>query len=167
MTWDLVSLRPVGRVVGGRGEMVEDDWHDVRAVIRLDEESFTSSAVLGLEHFSHLEVVFLFDRIDSAAVHSEPRPPRGKPGAAPVGVFAHRGPYRPNRLGVSRCRLLAVDGLNLSVADLDALSGSPVLDVKPYLVEFGPRHPVAQPAWATELMSRYYRAPRRPSSPSG
>ncbi|MGV9777692.1 SAM-dependent methyltransferase [Streptosporangium sp. NPDC003464] len=156
MTTESVTLRPVGHLVGGRGEMYEDDWHDVRSVIRLDGGSFTASAVLGLEHFSHLEVVFLFDRIDPAAVHSEPRPPRGNPQAAPVGIFAHRGPYRPNRLGVSRCRLLAVDGLDLHVADLDALSGSPILDVKPYLAEFAPRTPVTQPAWATELMSRYY-----------
>ncbi|MEU4328548.1 SAM-dependent methyltransferase [Nonomuraea dietziae] len=156
MTMDTVTLRPVGQVVGGRSEMFEDDWHDVRAVIRLDGESFTASAVLGLEHFSHLEVVFHFDRIDPADVRDEPRPPRGNPDAAPVGVFAHRGPYRPNRLGVSRCRLLAVDGLTLHVADLDALSGSPVLDVKPYLAEFAPRHPVVQPPWATRLMSRYY-----------
>lgn len=48
MTSDTVTLRPVGQVVGGRSEMVEDDWHDVRAVIRLDDESFTASAVLGL-----------------------------------------------------------------------------------------------------------------------
>ncbi|MCG5211927.1 SAM-dependent methyltransferase [Streptosporangium sp. KLBMP 9127] len=156
MTSNTVPLRPVGQVVGGRGEVLEDDWHDVRAVIRLDGASFTASAVLGLEHFSHLEVVFLFDRINPAEVPAEPRPPRGNPNAAPVGVFAHRGPYRPNRLGVSRCRLLAVDGLDLHVADLDALSGSPILDVKPYLTEFAPRHPVTQPAWATELMSRYY-----------
>ncbi|GIH78801.1 TrmO family methyltransferase domain-containing protein [Planobispora longispora] len=112
--------------------------------------------MLGLEHFSHLEVVFLFDRIDPATVRGEPRPPRGDPDAEPVGVFAHRGPYRPNRLGVSRCRLLAVDGLDLHIADLDALSGSPILDVKPYLAEFAPRHPVTQPDWATELMKRYY-----------
>ncbi|WP_425544349.1 TrmO family methyltransferase domain-containing protein [Actinomadura alba] len=72
-------------------------------------------------------------------MHGRPRPPKGNPSAAPVGVFAHRGPYRPNHLGVSRCRLLAVDGLNLHVADLDALSGSPILDIKPYLVEFAPR----------------------------
>ncbi|MER7369286.1 SAM-dependent methyltransferase [Nonomuraea wenchangensis] len=156
MATESVTLRPVGHVVGGRREMYEDNWHDVRAVIQLDDESFTASAVLGLEHFSHLEVVFLFDRIDPATVNSRPRPPRGNPSAAPVGVFAHRGPYRPNRLGISRCRLLTVDGLTLHVADLDALSGSPVLDVKPYLAEFAPRQPVIQPPWATELMAHYY-----------
>ena len=155
MTTDSVTLRPIGHVVGGRTDMYEDNWHDVRAVIRIDE-SLTTSAVLGLKDFSHLEVVFLFDRIDPATVNSLPRPPRGNPDATPVGVFAHRGPYRPNRIGVSRCRLLAVDGLDLHVADLDALSNSPVLDIKPYLTEFAPRQTVAQPPWATELMSNYY-----------
>ncbi|WP_067833684.1 SAM-dependent methyltransferase [Actinomadura kijaniata] len=151
-----VSLRPVGRVVGGRAEMYEDGWHDVRATIQVDATLFTAAALQGLEHFSHLEVVFLSDRISPGGVRSGPRPPRGVPNAAPVGVFAHRGPYRPNRLGVSRCRLLAVDGLTLRVADLDALAGTPVLDIKPYLAEFAPRSPVTQPAWATELMRRYY-----------
>ncbi|MBG0564443.1 SAM-dependent methyltransferase [Actinoplanes aureus] len=156
MTTDSVTLRPVGQVIGGRHEIFEDDWHDVRAVIRLDATSYDESALLGLEHFSHLEVVFQFDRIDPSAVPREPRPPRGDPDGAPVGVFAHRGPYRPNRLGVSRCRLLTVSGLDLHVADLDALSGTPVLDIKPYLAEFAPRHPVIQPGWATRLMRRYY-----------
>jgi tRNA (Thr-GGU) A37 N-methylase len=57
---------------------------------------------------------------------------------------------------VSRCRLLSLDGLDLHVADLDALDGTPVLDIKPYLVEFAPRDPVTQAPWATELMARYY-----------
>lgn len=153
---DAVNLRPIGMVTGGRSEVFEDDWQDVRAVIRLDAEQFTPSAVAGLEDFSHLEVVFLFDRIDPATVRADPRPPRGNPAWPAVGVFAHRGPYRPNRIGVSRCRLLAVEGLDVHVADLDALSGSPVLDVKPYLVEFAARGPVTQPTWATELMRDYY-----------
>ena len=161
-----VVLRPVGHVVGGRDEWVEDNWRGVRSVIRLDDEQFASSAVLGLDGFSHLEVVFHFDRIDPAEVRSEPRPPRGNPAWSPVGVFAHRGPYRPNLLGVSCCRLLGVDGLDLHVADLDALSGTPVLDVKPYLAEFAPRDPVTQPQWATDLMGDYYTASQDRAQPA-
>ncbi|MGW1142157.1 SAM-dependent methyltransferase [Streptomyces zhihengii] len=156
MSAEPVALTPVGRVVGGRAEAVEDGWGDVRAVIRLDDAFREKSPVLGLEAFSHLEVVFVFDRIDPGAVRTGPIPPRGQPDGAPVGVFAHRGPYRPNRLGVSRCRLLRVDGLDLHVTGLDALSGSPVLDIKPYMAEFAPAEDVAQPAWSTRLMSRYY-----------
>ncbi len=154
---DDAILSPVARVLGGRPEMYEDNWYDVKAVIRL-EDRFEPSALQGLQEFSHLEIVFRFDRIDEADVQSRPRPPRKNPDGPLVGVFAHRGPYRPNRLGVSVCRLLAVDGRDLHVADLDALEGTPVLDIKPYLVEFAPTDPVRQPAWATHLMREYYKA---------
>ncbi|GII81882.1 tRNA (N6-threonylcarbamoyladenosine(37)-N6)-methyltransferase TrmO [Sphaerisporangium rufum] len=154
---DHVLLHPVARVIGGRPEMYEDDWYDTTAVIRLDER-FEPDALQGLAEFSHLEVVFWFDRIDEADVQTRPRAPRKNPDGPLVGVFAHRGPYRPNRLGVSVCRLVAVDGRDLRVAGLDALDGTPVLDIKPYLVEFAPAEPVRQPAWATRLMRGYYRA---------
>jgi tRNA (adenine37-N6)-methyltransferase len=51
-----------------------------------------------------------------------------------------------------------MDGLDLRVADLDALDGTPVLDIKPYLREFGPVDPVSQPGSSSELMRGYYRA---------
>ena len=57
---------------------------------------------------------------------------------------------------MTRCRLLRIDGLRLTVEGLDALDGTPVLDVKPYMAAFGPRGPVSEPAWAKELMRDYY-----------
>lgn len=151
-----VAMRPVGRVEGGREEWYEDRWRGVEAVIRLDADQFEPSVTQGLADFSHLEVVFLFDRVEEQDLNLEPRPARGNPAWPPVGVFAHRGPFRPNRIGISRCRLIKVHGLVLHIADLDALTGTPVLDVKPYLREFVPRDPVTQPAWADELMREYY-----------
>ncbi len=151
-----VTMRPVGRVEGGREDWHEDRWRGVEAVIRLDADQFAPSVTLGLDAYSHLEVVFVFDRVDEHALNLEPRPARGNPVWPPVGVFAHRGPFRPNRIGVSRCRLVKVDGLVLHITDLDALAGTPVLDIKPYLREFAPSDPVAQPVWADELMREYY-----------
>lgn len=167
MTAESVAVHPIGAVLGGRDEWREDDWGGVEAIIALDTERFTEDVVTGLAEFSHLEVVFRFDRVDPAEIRTGPRPARGNPDWPPVGVFAHRGPYRPNRIGVSRCRLLGVSGLELRVAGLDALAGTPVLDVKPYLAEFGVREPVAQPTWATELMASYYssRGRRSPGAP--
>jgi len=57
---------------------------------------------------------------------------------------------------VSVCRLLAVNGLTLTVQALDAIDGTPVLDLKPYMTEFGPRGQVRQPAWSHELMAGYW-----------
>jgi tRNA (adenine37-N6)-methyltransferase len=77
-----------------------------------------------------------------------------------VGIFAQRGKVRRNRIGVTVCRLVSVEGLAIVVEDLDAIDGTPVLDIKPYMREFGPREQVAQPAWATALMSGYWTARR-------
>ena len=71
-------------------------------------------------------------------------------------IIAQRGKARPNRLGVSRCRLVRVEGTRLVVEGLDAIDGTPVLDVKPWIDAFGPQGAVRQPAWATELMRDYY-----------
>jgi tRNA (adenine37-N6)-methyltransferase len=93
------------------------------------------------------------DRVQTASWH-----PRGNPDWPRVGVFAQRGSGRPNRIGVTVCRLLAVEGRSLTVQALDAIDGTPVLDVKPYLAEFAPRGEVRQPAWSQELMAAYWRS---------
>jgi tRNA (Thr-GGU) A37 N-methylase len=74
-----------------------------------------------------------------------------------TGIFAQRGKNRTNRIGVTVCRLVAVDGLSIEVEGLDAIEGTPVLDIKPHLREIGPKGPVRQPAWASELMAGYWR----------
>ena len=84
------------------------------------------------------------------------RHPRGRADWPAVGIFAQRGKNRPNKIGLSTCRLLRVEGVSLAVANLDAIDGTPVLDIKPYIIEFGPAGEVKQPAWATELMTGYF-----------
>ncbi|GHG43260.1 SAM-dependent methyltransferase [Streptomyces zaomyceticus] len=151
-----VVVHPVGHVVGGRDEVRDDDWGGVVSVIRLDAEAFGPEALAGLDAFSHLEVVYHFDRVRPDAVESGARHPRGNAEWPLVGIFAQRGKNRPNRIGVSRCRLLRTEGLDVHVRGLDAVDGTPVLDIKPYMTEFGPQGPTTQPGWADEIMRRYY-----------
>ncbi|MFJ7264843.1 SAM-dependent methyltransferase [Streptomyces globosus] len=151
-----MESEPVAVVVGGRTDAVDDDWGCETALIRLDAARFGPEALYGLDAFSHAEVVYHFDRVPPGKVESGARRPRGNPDWPLVGIFAQRGKNRPNRLGVSRCRIVSVDGLDLRVEGLDAVDGTPVLDIKPYMAEFGPRGEVRQPAWATELMRGYY-----------
>jgi tRNA (adenine37-N6)-methyltransferase len=151
----VISIDPIGVVVGGRTDAIDDDWGGVEAVVALRADRFGPDAVNGLEEFSHLCVVFHFHLVEESAVVTGARHPRGNPEWPAVGMFAQRAKMRPNRLGVSHCGLLAVDGLNLSVRGLDAVDGTPVLDVKPFMREFEPTD-TRQPAWATELMQGYY-----------
>lgn len=156
-----MEMTPIGRVGSSRTEPLDDDWDTVTATITLDADRFTPDVLEGLTEFSHVEVVYVFDRVDPAGVELRARHPRDNPEWPRVGIFAQRAKGRPNRIGVSVCRLLAVDGLALTVHALDAIDGTPVLDVKPYLAEFGPRGEVRQPAWSHELMSGYWRSPSR------
>jgi tRNA (adenine37-N6)-methyltransferase len=75
-----------------------------------------------------------------------------------VGIFAQRAKDRPNRIGIGVGRLLGVDGRDLRVAGLDAVDGTPVLDIKPVMAEFLPRGELRQPAWSRELMAGYWRS---------
>jgi len=89
-------------------------------------------------------------------VQEEERRPRGREDWPLVGIFAQRGRNRPNRLGVSVCRIVSVEGLDLEVEGLDAIDGTPVVDIKPVLSGFLPRGEVREPAWAAEIMESYW-----------
>lgn len=152
-TFDMV---PVAYVVGGREKPTDDHWAGSKAVIRIDKNRFAEESLQGLEEFSHLEVVFRFHLTDPTDLCLGARSARDNPAWPRVGIFGHRNMRRINWIGVSRARLLKVDGLDLHVAELDAVNGTPVLDIKPWFAEFGPRGPVHQPPWTTEMLEEYF-----------
>ena len=123
--------------------------------IELDP-AFPPDALLGIEDFSHAEVLFLLDRIPEGAVERATRHPRGNPDWPRVGIFAQRGAARPNRIAATIVRIVRREGRVLHVTGLDALDGSPVLDIKPVMREFLPRGEVRQPRWAGEVMEGYW-----------
>ena len=148
------ALEPIGVVRSSRTEATDDDWDAETSRIEL-LPPFDERSLRGLETFSHCLVVFVFDR----ATWSEERilrRPRGNPDWPEVGIFAQRAKDRPNRLGVSVARIVAVEGATLHLAGLDAIDGTPVVDVKPWMDGFGPRGPVHEPTWATDLMRNYW-----------
>jgi tRNA (Thr-GGU) A37 N-methylase len=150
------TMTAIGQVEGGRDVPEDDDWGASRAVIVLDAAQFEPDALAGLETFSHAEIVFVFDRVTDAEIVTGARHPRGRADWPLTGIFAQRGKNRPNRIGVSVCRIVAVAGLRLEVEGLDAIQGTPVLDIKPVLSDFLPRGEVREPAWARELMKDYW-----------
>ena len=111
----------------------------VSSVIELDGPRFTPDSVLGLADFSHILVVYHLHNVpDRQRRHRLPTIPRDNPDWPRVGIFAQRKKHRPNKLGVSVCELLEVNGLKLKVKALDAIDGTPVLDIKPYVVNSNP-----------------------------
>ena len=153
---DAIEVQAIGHVRGGRDAVEDDAWGGVVSRIELDTGVVEPSATLGLADFSHVEVVYVFDRVDPASVCTGARHPRGRQDWPEVGILAQRAKDRPNRIGVTVCQLRSAEGTAIEVAGLDAVDGTPVLDVKPYVTGFAPRGLVRQPAWAEELMSGYW-----------
>ena len=151
-----LPIQPVGSVRGGRNAMTDDGWGSVRAAIELDAERFTPDVVAGLDAFSHVVVVYQFHRVTERQIEQAARHPRENADWPRVGIFAQRGKARPNRIGVSVCRILRVDGIRIEVEGLDAVNGSPVLDLKPYMRGFEPRGDVREPDWAREIFATYW-----------
>jgi tRNA (adenine37-N6)-methyltransferase len=153
---DDVTLTPIGTVRSTRTTPEDDHWDAVVSSIELDAARFSPEALAELGSFSHLEVIFLFDRVDPAKVETGARHPRENLAWPKVGIFAQRGKNRPNRLGTTVCRIDRIEGLRVHVTGLDAIEGTPVLDLKPWVRELGPRGEVRQPGWMTELMRAYW-----------
>ena len=151
-----LTLTPIGVVRSTRTDPADDEWDKELASIALDEARFRPEALVGLDTFSHVEVIFVFHRVDEAAVETGARHPRGNPDWPRVGIFAQRGKDRPNRLGSTVCRVLRVEGTVLHVAGLDAIDGTPVLDIKPWMAGFAPRGMHREPQWAMQLMEGYW-----------
>ncbi|HQF30492.1 MAG TPA: SAM-dependent methyltransferase [Hyphomicrobiales bacterium] len=152
----MIGIEPIGEVVGGRAEPIDDHWAGVEAEIRLDATRFAPEALAGLAAFSHLVVVYSFHKVGADEITSTARHPRGRKDWPKVGIFAQRGKGRPNRLGVSVCEIVAVEGLVVRVRWLDAIDGSPVVDLKPYMSGFAPRATIREPGWAQEIMADYW-----------
>lgn len=149
------TVEPVGYVACSRTIAVDDAWDTESSSIRLVER-FSAEALLGLSDFSHVEILYCFHGVDAAGVVTGARHPRGNKEWPLAGIFAQRAKNRPNRLGSTICRLHRIEGIQLHVTGLDAIDGTPVLDIKPVMKEFLPRGDVVQPRWSHELMSGYW-----------
>ncbi|KCZ90719.1 SAM-dependent methyltransferase [Hyphomonas johnsonii] len=150
------TLKPVGIVRCDRSDPIDDDWDAVPTRIELDTAVFDHEALMGLDTFSHAEVIFLFDQVPDEKIVTGARHPRGNTDWPKIGIFAQRGKNRPNRLGATVCEILSVDGTVLHLKGLDAIDGTPVLDIKPVMSGFQPRGVLREPDWAKAIMETYW-----------
>ncbi len=138
-----IKLKPIGTVRNEIKEPVRRPGQDVVSEIILD--SSLTEALDNLDDFSHIIVLYW--------IHKSPRRvpkkvrPRGNPNLELMGVFATRSPDRPNPIGKSTARLLERRGNVLKVRGLDAINGSPVLDIKPYIPGYDSVEDAKAPSW--------------------
>lgn len=152
-----ISLNPIGYVTSTRMKPEDDHWDSIESSIELDSARFNSSAFEGLASFSHVEIIFYMHQVSAEKIETEARHPRNNPNWPKIGIFAQRAKNRPNQIGSTICKIKKLDGLTLYLVGLDAIDGTPVLDIKPWIKEFGPRDELKQPVWVSELMKEYWK----------
>lgn len=148
-----ILLKPVAFVENSRTEIQDDNWAEVESIIRL-ENSYPSECLDGIETFSHLHVLFYMDKVEKT--HTGSARPRGNPDWPEMGIFAQRKKSRPNHLGLTMVSLIRREDRGIVVRYLDAINGTPVLDIKPVMKEFLHQGELKQPDWTSELMKEYW-----------
>mgnify|MGYP001003047547 CR=1 FL=1 len=127
-----VVLTPIGFVVNSFDERGDPKaLRNSESIINLDEKYI--GALDGLDRFKYLLVIFYFDRSEG---YFERVHPMGDKSIPERGVLATRSPCRPNPIGVTVVEILSVQGNTIRVTGLDALNGTPILDIKPYEEHF-------------------------------
>jgi tRNA-Thr(GGU) m(6)t(6)A37 methyltransferase TsaA len=151
----MFQLHPIGTVRCAVEEMSQGNWSAVDSEIHLDPEY--APGLRGLEGFSHIVVLFFLDRAQGFDLKQQLlRRPRGMEDLQELGVFAQRTKFRPNPIGVTAVKLLGIDGNILAVRGLDALDGTPVLDIKPYMPPFDRMEDVVMPPWVGRFIEGYF-----------
>ncbi|KQU17471.1 tRNA-Thr(GGU) m(6)t(6)A37 methyltransferase TsaA [Bacillus sp. Leaf13] len=151
----MFNINSIGIVYNERKAPEDDFWGKVLSEIKL-EKDWDMSCLDGIESFSHLEILYLFHLVPDENIQYSSRHPRKNEEFPKVGIFAQRGKNRPNKIGVTIVELINKEGNSLIVKGLDAIDGTPIIDIKPVMKEFLPKRETKQPQWASELMANYW-----------
>lgn len=146
---DKIEITPIGIFHSNQVHPYEagrqpDEFHS-EGVIQLYSGHNFEQALVGLDGCPRIWVIFSFHHNP----HWNPMvlPPRGR--NTKVGVFATRSPYRPNGIGMSCVKVVAIEKLKITVSGADILDGTPILDIKPYIA-YADSFPGIEPQWLSE-----------------
>ncbi|SHH49024.1 tRNA-Thr(GGU) m(6)t(6)A37 methyltransferase TsaA [Chryseobacterium oranimense] len=150
-----IKLQPVATVKNSRTEPIDDNWETIIAEIELADH-IPTEAFNSISSFSHLEIIYYFDKVKNEDVVFSGHP-RGNVNYPITGIFGQRKKDRPNTIGLATVELLEHNGRTIKVKFLDAIDGTPVLDIKPVFKEFQPKTGIKQPEWVADLMKNYWK----------
>ena len=154
MTAAALPARAIGVVRCAVTEGRDENWGDVVSELHLLPE--LAPGLDGIEDFSHVLVVYWMHQSSFDAATDLVRRPRGRADMPERGIFAQRAKHRPNPIGITAVAVVGRQGPVLRVRGLDAIDGTPILDLKPYFPQFDRVDAPAVPEWAGRLMRGYF-----------
>ncbi len=149
-----MNIEPIGVVKSPATEAVDKDWGKVISEIHIDNR--WAPGLAGLDQFTHIIVVFYMHQSTFTPTSDLVRRPQGRDDMPMLGIFAQRARHRPNPIGITAVPLLKLSGNVLTVRGLDAVDGTPVLDIKPYFPDYDRIENPRVPEWVQRLMVGYF-----------
>ena len=150
---DEIILKPVGYVRNQVTVKKDQFWGEDISTIELKEEF--RGGLTGLQEFSHAIILCHLDKACYLPEKHLLRRPRNRADMPMLGIFSQRTKDHPNQIGVTTAEILSVSETSVTVKGLDALDGTPVLDIKPYFPVFD-RRDARTPQWVDTLMENYF-----------
>jgi tRNA-Thr(GGU) m(6)t(6)A37 methyltransferase TsaA len=148
-----MKIQPIGYVKSSVMEAKDQDWGNVVSKIHIEAELIPG--LQGLEEFSHAIIIFYMHKAKVNLETDLVRHPQGRSDMPFLGIFAQRAKHRPNPIGITTVELISIEDGILSVKGLDAINGTPVLDIKPYFPMFDKVNSTT-PEWVNDLMKDYF-----------
>ncbi len=148
-----IEMKPIGYVNNDVQEKKDVSWGEDISYVLLEEEY--RGGLKGLENFSHAIILYYLDKAEFISEKHLQRHPQNRQDMPLVGIFAQRGKDRPNTIGMTSVEIIAVSDSTLTVRGLDAISGTPVLDIKPYYPVYDKKE-AKTPEWVDRLMENYF-----------
>jgi tRNA-Thr(GGU) m(6)t(6)A37 methyltransferase TsaA len=149
-----VNLKTIGYVKTFVKEETDENWGEVFSEIVIDK-SF-EKGLKGLEGFSHIIVLYFMHKATFNQLTDLVRHPQERQDMPFLGIFAQRAKHRPNPIGVTSVELLTVNKNVIRVKGLDAIDGTPILDIKPYFPMYDSKTDANTPDWVKSLMEKYF-----------
>jgi tRNA-Thr(GGU) m(6)t(6)A37 methyltransferase TsaA len=149
-----VNIEPIGVVKSPVKDPVDENWGEVIAEVHVKHS--LARGLTGMDRFSHVMVVFFMHQYTFPPATDLIRRPQERADMPELGIFAQRAKHRPNPIGITAVELIEVRGNVLVVKGLDAIDGTPVLDLKPYVPTFDSRPKAVVPEWIERLMENYF-----------
>ena len=148
-----IEMMPIGRVENAVSEKKDTAWGENISSITLEEQY--AGGLSGLEQFSHAIILYYLDQAQYVKEKHLQRRPQNREDMPKVGIFSQRAKDRPNHIGMTSVEIVSVSDRTLTVKGLDAVNGTPVLDIKPYYPVYDRKEAVV-PEWVDRLMEHYF-----------
>ena len=150
-----ITIQPIATIKNDISKShTNADWGKIVSEIHFDEA--LAPGLQGLSDWSHVVVIFSLHESQFDVTHDLVQRPRGLDEMPEVGIFAQRTQQRPNTIGVSAVKIVSVEQNIVRVKGLDAINGTPVLDIKPYAPIYDTASEPLVPGWFIRLMQGYF-----------